>query len=488
MPFKSMIIPNWGGKDFNFPLIFISLWISLVLLMPFGSLQAGEKEIPLNNRDAPKSAPITLTVGQSVDLALLNNRNITSSRFRAESQHYSVTAAKADFDVKIVPGVNTNFLMGNKNVGAGVAIKKKLETGATVSLNPSVNVTNQQYWNDVSLTIEQPLFKGFGEDVNLDIVRSAEFSKQTAVRNIYQTKVNIGLEMITTFYNAVKQREINNSYNVMASRLKGHAAVAMAKGKVGLATPMETYRAEIRLKEAEDSATQASEAYLDAQDRIKVILSLPLKTEIALVTPAPPDYITAELSTAIDTALKNRIEIEQARAEIQEAERRSLVMRQNTLPGVNLVMSVGQYAMADTFGQAATLSQNRWNVALQGSTDLQRAAEKAAYQQSLLNVKMLRLDLENRMEEIDKQVRKQWNAFKEDEKRIRIRKEQMQQAREKLALAEVKYAHGMADNFDVIEAETELQRAKVMLLTAEMDYAAGTYNMKAILGTLIPKN
>jgi outer membrane protein TolC len=460
--------------------------------LPVSSLQAGEKEVSVNNREAPKSVLITLTLEQSVDLALSNNRNIASSKFSEESQQYSVTAAKSDFDVKFAPGVNTNFsgggFMGGKNVGAGVTIRKKLETGATVSLNPTVNVIDQRYWNDVSLIIEQPLFKGFGEDVNLDNIRSAEFSKETAVRNIYQTKANVSLEMITNFFNAVKHRDIYNLYNIMTTRLQGHAAVAMAKGKVGLATPMETYRAEIQLKEAEDSATQASEAYLDALDRIKVILSLPLKTEIALVAPAPPAYTPMELSTAIDTALKNRIEIEQARAEIQEAERKSLVMKQNTLPGVNLVMSVGQYDVADTFGQAATLSQNRWNVALQGSTDLQQTAEKAAYQQSLLNVKVLRLDLESRMEEIGKQVRKQWNAFKEDEKRIRIRKEQMQQAKEKLALAEVKYAHGMADNFDVIESETELQRAKVMLLTSEMDYAVGTYNMKAISGTLLPKN
>jgi outer membrane protein len=491
MHFKSMIIPYLRGGDSNSPQIFMLLWISLVLLLPAGSLRAGEKELSLQNRDAPRSAPIRLTLEQSIDLAHLNNRNITSSKVRAESQQYSVTAAKSDFDVKFFPGVNTNFgdgrFMGSKNIGAGFAIKKKLETGATVSLNPTVNVMDQQYWNDVSLTIEQPLFKGFGQDVTLDNVRSAEFSKDTAVRNIYQTKVNTSLEMVTTFYNAVLQMEINKLYDMMATRLKGHAAVAITKGKVGLATPMETYRAEIRLKEAEDSATQASEAHLDSLNRIKVILSLPLKTEIALVSPAPPDHMPMELSIAIDTALKNRIEIEQARAEIQEAERKSLVMKQNTLPGFNLVMGFGQFALADTFGQASTLSQNRWNVALQGSTDLQRTAEKAAYQQSLLNVKMLQLALENRMEEIDKQVRKQWTAFKEDENRIRIRKEQMQQAKEKLALAEVKYAHGMADNFDVIEAETELQRAKVMLLTAEMDYAVGTYNMKAILGTLIPK-
>lgn len=483
-----MIIQYLMGGERFLPPTFIILWVSLVLLFPAGLLHAGEKESPPQIREAHASSITTLTLQQAVDVALSNNRSITSSRFRAESQAHSVAAARSDFDVKIYPGVNTNASMGSSNVGAGIAIRKKLESGATVSLSPTVNVANQQYWNDVSLTVEQPLFKGFGKDVTLDSVRSAEFSKETAVRSIYQTKVNISLEVITTFYNALKQREIKNLYDIMASRLKGHSAVASAKGKVGLATPMETYRAEIRLKEAEDSATQASEAFLDALDRIKVILSLPLETGVDLVVPDPPDYMPSELAVAVDTALKNRIEIEQAQAEIREAERRSLVMKQNTLPGVNLVMSMGQYAMGDTFGQAATLNQNRWNVALQGSTDLQRAAEKSAYQQSLLNVKMLRLDLENRIEEIDKQVRKQWNAFKEDEKRMRIRREQMQQAREKLALAEVKYAHGMADNFDVIEAETELQRAKVMLLTAEMDDAVGRYNMKAIMGTLIVKD
>ena len=56
-----------------------------------------------------------------------------------------------------------------------------------------------------------------------------------------------------------------------------------------------------------------------------------------------------------------------------------------------------------------------------------------------------------------------------------------------MALARVKFDHGMADNFDVIEAETELQRARVDLLSVETEYIAGTYNMRAELGTLIER-
>jgi outer membrane protein len=45
----------------------------------------------------------------------------------------------------------------------------------------------------------------------------------------------------------------------------------------------------------------------------------------------------------------------------------------------------------------------------------------------------------------------------------------------------------MANNFDVIEAETELQQARVDLLSMDTEYIVGTYNLRAVLGTLIER-
>jgi outer membrane protein TolC len=41
-----------------------------------------------------------------------------------------------------------------------------------------------------------------------------------------------------------------------------------------------------------------------------------------------------------------------------------------------------------------------------------------------------------------------------------LREEQIRQGESRLALAQVKFSHDMASNLDVIEAETELQRAR----------------------------
>jgi outer membrane protein len=77
--------------------------------------------------------------------------------------------------------------------------------------------------------------------------------------------------------------------------------------------------------------------------------------------------------------------------------------------------------------------------------------------------------------------------LRKNKERIEIREEQIRQAEGKLALARVKFNHGMANNFDVIEAETELQRSRVDLLSVKTDYIVGTYNMRAVLGTLVDR-
>jgi outer membrane protein len=69
--------------------------------------------------------------------------------------------------------------------------------------------------------------------------------------------------------------------------------------------------------------------------------------------------------------------------------------------------------------------------------------------------------------------------------RMQIRKDQIHQARGKLALAKIKFSHGMADNFDLIEAETELQQARSNFLAAQIEYIVGVYRLRAAMGTLI---
>jgi len=481
--------------EFLPPPCFIAALIAAVIFSIAGGAFAAEPVINKHSA-AGQQQLIVLTIDQAVTLALQTNRDIANSQYSAESQRYSIDAARSLFDLKLIPTAGVSLAGGNNtdsnNISAGIQFQKKLENGTTVSVGPQLTRSSwqstQQYITDMGVTVTQPLLRGLGKDIVTDNVQSAEFTYKTSLRNMYQTKVNTVLETISAFYDIVRQTEMLRLYEKMGTRLKGHSEIARAKEKVGLATPMDTYRAEIPLKEAEDAMITVSEALQDAKDRLKLILALPQNTELEVTVPPPPTSTELALNETIDTALKKRIEIEQMNHDMAEAQRKAAVMKHNILPDLNLVVGYDRYGTGDTIGQSKGFDLDRYSAGLQAGTDIFRTAEKAAYQQSLITIKTLSLNMQSKMEDISRQVRKQWLSLKEAAKRMGIRKSQIKQGEEKIALAEVKFAHAMADNFDVIEAEKELQSARGNLLAAEIEYGIGIYNMKAIMGTLVPRN
>ena len=141
--------------------------------------------------------------------------------------------------------------------------------------------------------------------------------------------------------------------------------------------------------------------------------------------------------------------------------------------------------MSDGFSENFGLNEDRWSISLVSNTDLARTSEKNSYQQSLINVNIARLNLEDNKEEVFREVKQQLKSMEQSLDRIRIRKEQINQAEGRLALAKVQFRHGKTDNFDVIEAETEFQRANADLLAVETEYIVGTFRMRVFLGTLL---
>jgi len=371
-------------------------------------------------------------------------------------------------------------------------LQKKLEYGTVLSAGPQVTKSygssSQVYTKDVGITITQPLLSGAGKEATTDNLQTATAAHETSLRYVYQTKVNAVLSTISVYYETIRQMKMLQLYENIAERYKGHSTIARSKEKVGLSTPMDTYRAEIPLKETEDLIISTSEAYQEANNKLKLILSLPQSEELELIVPESVEDLKISLNEAIDIALKNRIELEQLNQDVSEAERNSEIMKQKILPELNLVMKYGRYASSNKADLASGLNHNRYSLSLQVGSDISRTAEKAAYQQSLINIKTLNVSLEGKKEDISWEVRKQWLSLQESAKRMEIRKAQIKQGEEKLALAEVKFAHGMADNFDIIEAEKELQSARGNLLASEIEYATGTYNLKAIFGTLVSRN
>ena len=85
------------------------------------------------------------------------------------------------------------------------------------------------------------------------------------------------------------------------------------------------------------------------------------------------------------------------------------------------------------------------------------------------------------------EVRAQINQMKKKEQLIVDRTEQLRQAQGKLELALSKFNHQLADNFDLLEAQTQRQQVETDLLFDRIGYIIDTYKLRSVLGTLIER-
>jgi outer membrane protein TolC len=435
--------------------------------------------------------PIELSLTRAVEIALSANRNLAISRLSYESEELGLDAARAEFELKVVPTTMLGTLSSNAfaptatgiNSSIGAQLAKKFETGTMLAIGPSWNRSGDTRNQTLNLSLQQPLLKGFGSDVNLDGVRRAQFTIASAGRALDQARVNAALETIATYYEVIKQEKLAELNDTLAERLRRHAIVARSKERVGVATPMDTYRAQIHLKDAEDSGNQARNAHEAAKNQLKLILNMSLEWDIKLAAPLPPELRVPNVELE---AVRQRAELVQLRAEIEEATRAIQVAANALLPDVTLRWNYGQAVAAQpAFAQFLPTTQRQSSVYLQATSDLYHTAEKANYRRAELRLESLRVSLETKSADIRRQVRQQLALLDEGKRRIVLRMEQIRQAEGKLALAEVKFAHDMADNFAVIEAEGERQRARANLFATEAEYAVGVYNLEAISGHLL---
>ncbi len=428
---------------------------------------------------------LELSLEQCIQLALAQNRSLRLSQNSLSVREKSLEAAQTAFDVLYYPAVGAGTIDGEKDVSAGITARKRFTLGPELSVSPRAGTFVDNYSAEMGISLDIPLFRNFGKDINLDPIRSGQFALRSADRSLYLAQASTIMSVISAVYRIIDQNKRVQINQEQVQRFKAYAALADAKERVNLASPIDVYRSLIRLRDAENRLSVSREALDEAYDNLKIILALPVDRKISVQAPLDLEPVKINLEAAIETAMENRIELAQSRDAHQESLRRASLSKQRILPDIRLRMGYNRYGRdMDSMGDL-NLSEDTWRIMLTSSSDLMRTTEKINYQQSLYEVENARLNIQSSRDEIQKQVRREMTALEKALDRIRTSEKQIHEARGKRSLAEIKFNHGLADNFDVIEAETELQQAQINLVATQVDYIVGRYRLRSALGTLV---
>ncbi len=448
--------------------------------------------LPAPGAVAGVAEPLELRLEQAIERALRDNRSIRDAHYAIGSSEYGLVAARQAFSVKVRPLSSINYSSSDEREIAvwqvGGTVSRTFETGVAVAVEPSIAKGDDGYDADVGFSITVPLLRGLGRDVVLDEVYTNEFSIAGARRHLHRQRVETVVETVAAIYGLVREEQLIDLFRQQLVELRQHLRMTAGKERIGLARSMDVYRVEIRIKETEDSLNLARERADTMADQLKTVLAVPLEQPLTVRAPLSYSLITIDQSEAIDVALSRRVELRQGQADIAEARRKAQVAYHNIMPDLQLEAA---YTRGGGIGYDEFLpayDENLLSVRVSSSTDLGRSTEQARWQQSRIAVSRRQLQYAALTENIVREVRRVLNALEKSAERIALRRQQIVQATGKFRLAQVKFRHGEADNFDLMEAQGQVQQARADLVSDEINYIINGYRLRAAIGTLLDGN
>ena len=317
---------------------------------------------------------VTLSLDDAIKLALAQNINLQSAQERVSNANIALERTRSEFGIKIRPEVSGLFQQGEDlNQNYGVRISKKFHIGGELSAQTSTRIDDDdegnRYLTDVTFSYTQPLLKGRGTlATTIDLV-SAERNIQSQYRALITAQQQLMINVATAYYGIVRDQMLVEVNLRALERANTLLQAAEAKLKVGMASKMDVFRAELQVLTAENGLVDAKESLENTKRRFNLLLGVDLGTEFVLSTPLKYEPAEFDQDLLLQQAMEYRFELQDAYEDVEEAERRLKLARQNLYPPLNLSIQYTLSGDGDAFDKSWDLDEDHWGIGVSSSFD-----------------------------------------------------------------------------------------------------------------------
>jgi outer membrane protein TolC len=397
----------------------------------------------------------------------------------------------------MAPEANFDILLGKESVRSSeeatrlsrAALLPQIEAAASQSrsLNPNLGpfsgaVPGDRYFVnrfDAVLRGRLSLF----DSRSIDDWRISKLSLQATHQQLEDTVQNV-LQQICILYLSHWRNE--RRLNVIDATLEqDHLLLGIARNQkeAGVATTLDVTRAEVQLARTELARLQQETSAMDSALELKRALNLPMEDRLVMATTEMPKRLEWESfdSERLQEVLGMRQDYRQLKTEI---ERESLALdasRRERLPDL-FVEGYWGYA-ADTFEDTP---EEQWAVSLGLSFPVfegfRISAQSRIAASELRRKELLLEDLKTRIEAEYRLVLQQVES---SGRQVDVAQRARDLNARELELERIRFEEGVADNSDVVDAQTKLVDAEDALVEAEFQYALARINLARIEGDVL---
>ena len=437
----------------------------------------------------PTPGAPTISLDAAVRMALAQGFALLDSRDALSASRWREKAAFAEF----FPALTPTYLRGEAGRDVfGLDVSQRLPfTGGTLTAagryidDPNAG-TPFPRTTDLRLVLTQPLLRGVGPNATFFELRNARRAVEGQARSLELQRQRTALEVASAFYAVIAQRQLLDVASQSLGRTDTLRKSSEARLEVGLASKLDVFRAELQAAQASDAMVRAQSSLATALERFRGLLALPphdpVEPEDATLEPPQDGFEPPEI--LVQQALEHRLELLEARDQVDDARRSASLAKQNLLPQLDLNLGVTQLGFGSTFGTAWRAGDTQVNVFLSASYPVPQASARATSAVAQLEVDSRLRGVRQREIDVEQQVRQALRDLEQIRKSVELQQKAVDVAEQQRRLAVLRYQRGLGSNFDVVDAESSLVTARSALVQLLASYAIARLDLKRSTGTL----
>ncbi|AVH65446.1 transporter [Nostoc sp. 'Peltigera membranacea cyanobiont' 213] len=431
---------------------------------PGGSVQVPNNLIPNSNplQFPTKAEEVTfqgnqpITLAQALELARRNNHDLQVSILQLERSRAAVREAQA----ALLPtlGVSADI---TRSQSASSQLQDELSRQQGFPSNtgsPSTGFNGQ-----AQLTYN--LYTSGNREATIRQAEEQERSDELAVETQYET---IRLNVATDYYNL---QQADEQVRISQSAVTNSAASlrdAESLERAGVGTRFDVLRSQVTLANSQQNLTNAISQQQIARRQLATRISLPQSVNISAADPVQLAGLWNQtLEQTIVLAFQNRSELQQqlAQRNISEQQRRQALSALG--PQVSLVAS---YSLLDQFNDSVSVTDG-YSVGVRASLSLyDGGAARARASQAKANIAIAETQFAEQRNQIRFQVEQAYSNQQSSLENVQTANTALEQAREALRLARLRFQAGVGTQTDVINSENDLTQAEGNRVTAILGY------------------
>lgn len=452
-----------------------------------------------------RAKSIQMSLPQAVAFALKKNADIKSAYLQRVLDKFSLQLAKENF--RIQPSFSFDTITtqlprpfsrgGDKQYGVTPGLTWNTPFSTQFAFAWSNTLSDGQYGNAETLTVTQPLLKGFGSKITEAPLDDALDQEIIAKLNLRQTVITT-ITTVITDYRGLQQAEMT-LHNVDRTLLtnRRHLKDDKLRVKAGDLAETELAQDEFQVAQQQVQIGSTTNAIKDAQLKLSNDLGLDNRISIVAPTRVNVPHVVPNAGLSEKIVLAQSIPYQEALLGIKRDKRALLQARDNARWNLSLAATAAH--SSDSFAggtdsnptinyapsSQSVISNSQVSLSLTVPLGTQRLQNKQAIAGARIAISNDLIKLQQQKLMLLNQVDDQVERLREDLTNIKLAERALALQLQTLNVTKQKIKFGMTSNFELFSQQTAYNGAEQALIQTKMGYLNDLAGFDQLLGTTL---